>query len=278
MTEARRPAPDNPDQFRRLVEIMERLLAPDGCPWDQKQSHATLRPYVIEEAYEVVESIDNRDWDELRSELGDLGLQIVFHAALARREGLFDVDDVYRAICDKLVRRHPHVFGTTNADNADEVLRNWEAIKRQEREEKGKTDAPVSHLDGVPRALPALQRADRIQSKARRVGFDWPTAEPAWAKIHEEIEELRTEHERMDPDKVEDEFGDLLFAIVNVARLLKVDAEQALHRTNAKFTRRFRRIEALAKESGRDLPAMTLEEMDALWDQAKREERTKAEG
>jgi len=273
MTDARRPAPDNPDQFRRLVEIMDRLLAPDGCPWDREQTHETLRPYVVEEAYEVVEAIDDGDPEELRSELGDLGLQIVFHAALSKAKGGFDVDGVYRAICEKLIRRHPHVFDDADARNADEVLRNWEAIKKREREAKGVVEKPVSHLDGVPKALPALQRAERIQSKARRVGFDWPTAEPAWAKIHEEIEELRREHERMDPAKVAEEFGDLLFAMVNVARLLRVDAEQALQGTSAKFARRFRHIEARAREQGRELTAMTLEEMDALWDEAKRIER-----
>jgi len=200
----KRPAPDNPDPFRRLVEIMERLLAPDGCPWDQKQTHSSLKPYVVEEAYEVCEAIDEGDFEELKAELGDLGLQIVFHAALARREGRFDVDDVYRGICEKLIRRHPHVFANTTADDAETVLKNWEQIKREEREEKGGAEAEVSALDGVPKALPALQRADRIQSKARRVGFDWDDAEPVWDKVHEEIEELRAEHGNMDADKLED--------------------------------------------------------------------------
>ncbi len=276
MSDIRRPAPDNPDPFRRLVEIMDRLLAPDGCPWDRKQSHKTLKPYVIEEAYEVCDAIDQKDWEELKSELGDLGLQIVFHSALARRDGRFEVDDVYRAICEKLIRRHPHVFDTTEARDAETVLNNWEAIKRQEREEKGKTDKPVSHLDGVPTLLPALQRADRIQGKARRVGFDWDTPEPAWDKLHEEIEELRREHSAMDCDRLEDELGDMFFALVNVARLMNIDAEQALQRTNAKFIRRFHHIEARAREANRELTDMTLEEMDAWWEEAKCMEKKKA--
>ncbi len=276
MPESRRPAPDNPDQFRRLVEIMDRLLAPDGCPWDRKQSHKTLKPYVIEESYEVCDAIDAEDWDELKSELGDLGLQIVFHSALGKREGLFEVDDVYRAICEKLIRRHPHVFASADARDAETVLNNWEAIKREEREEKGGRDKPVSSLDGVPKALPALQRADRIQGKARRVGFDWDTPEPAWDKLHEEIEELRREYAAMDRDRLEDELGDVLFALVNVARLVDVDAEQALQRTNAKFVRRFHHIEARAREAKRELADMTLDEMDAWWDEAKRLEKEKA--
>jgi tetrapyrrole methylase family protein/MazG family protein len=269
---ARRPAPTNPDPFRRLVEIMERLLSPDGCPWDREQTHATLRPYVIEEAYEVVEAIDTEDWDELRTELGDLGLQIVFHSALARREGRFDIDDVYRAICDKLVRRHPHVFGDVNADDAGTVLRNWEAIKKSEREEKGDTNTPVSHLDGVPVALPALQRAERLQSKAARAGFDWDNIDPVWDKIEEELHELREVAHTGDHDKLEDELGDILFAVVNLARFLKVHPEQALQRTNAKFRRRFQHIEARARETNRRLEEMTLEQMDAYWNEAKKSE------
>ncbi|MCB2155661.1 nucleoside triphosphate pyrophosphohydrolase [bacterium] len=272
---AGRPAPDNPDQFRRLVEIMECLLAPDGCPWDREQSHRTLRPYVVEEAYEVCEAIDLEDWDELRAELGDLGLQIVFHSALGKREGLFDVDDVYRGVCEKLIRRHPHVFGEVTADDAGTVLKNWEAIKRQEREEKRDGDRPVSALDGVPKALPALQRAQRLQTKAARVGFDWSTIGPVWSKIHEEIDELREQHDLMDPEKIEDELGDLFFALVNLARFLKVDPEQACHSTNAKFTRRFHYIEARAREMGRKLEEMTLEEMDVLWEESKRKEKGK---
>jgi tetrapyrrole methylase family protein/MazG family protein len=265
----RRPPPEDADPFRRLVAIMERLLSPYGCPWDREQTHATLRPYVIEEAYEVVEAIDTNDWEELRSELGDLGLQIVFHSALARREERFDVDDVYRAICEKLIRRHPHVFGDVEADDAGTVLRNWESIKKSEREAKGAVDAPVSHLDGVPVALPALQRAERLQAKAARAGFDWETIGPVWDKIEEELHELREISEGGDPDRLEDELGDILFAVVNLARFLHVHPEQALQRTNAKFRRRFHHIEARARELGRRLEDMTLEEMDGFWNEAK---------
>lgn len=274
----RHPAPNNPDPFRRLVEIMERLLAPDGCPWDREQTHRTLRPYVVEEAYEVCEAIDEEDWDELRGELGDLGLQIVFHAALARREGRFDVDDVYGAICDKLVRRHPHVFGDVVADDSGRVLKNWEAIKRAEREEKAEGDKPVSALDGVPKALPALQRAARLQSKAARVGFDWDQIDPVWEKVHEEIDELRVEHERLDAEKREEELGDLFFALVNLARFLDIDPEQAVHAANAKFDRRFRGVETLARESGRRLEDMDLGQMDVLWEQVKKAEKAPGPG
>lgn len=269
-TPPRQPAPTHPDPFRRLVEIMERLLAPDGCPWDREQDHHTLRPYCLEEAYEVVDAIDREDWDELCGELGDLGLQIVFHAALARREGRFDVDDVYTTICEKLIRRHPHVFGDAQAHDPATVLRNWEAIKRHEREQKNNGEAPVSALDGVPQALPALQRAQRLQAKAAKVGFDWATIEPVWQKVHEEIDELRTEHEKLDRDRIEDELGDLFFALVNLARFLDADPEQALQRTNRKFTARFHYIEQQARKQGRRPEQMTLEEMDALWEESKR--------
>lgn len=274
----RRPAPTDADPFRRLVAIMERLLDPDGCPWDREQDHRTLRPYVIEEAYEVCEAIDAEDWGELRAELGDLGLQIVFHAALARRAGRFDVNDVYEAICAKLVRRHPHVFGELEVGDSGTVLRNWEAIKRAERAEKKDADAPPpSHLDGVPVAMPALQRAQRLQAKAARVGFDWKDIGPVWAKVAEEIGELRAEADAAAPrERLEDELGDLLFATVNLARFLKVDPEQALQATNAKFARRFRHIEARAHEAGVEMQAMTLEQLDAWWDEAKRLERGQA--
>ncbi len=269
----RRPAPTNPDPFRRLVDIMERLLDPDGCPWDREQTHRSLRPYVIEESYEVCDAIDREDWDELRGELGDLGLQVVFHAALARREERFNIDDVYTGICEKLIRRHPHVFGELTVDDTGTVLKNWEAIKRAEREAKGEGEKPVSQLDGVPKALPALQRADRLQSKAARVGFDWSTIGPVWEKIHEEIDELREQHDAMDQAKIEDELGDLFFALVNLARFLNVDPEQALHGTNCKFTRRFHFMEDKARQEGRRLDDMTLDEMDAWWEEAKARER-----
>lgn len=278
------PVPDHADPFRRLVDIMESLLSPEGCPWDRKQTHETLKPYALEEAHEVLDAIDQGDMDELCSELGDLGLQIVFHAALARRRGDFAIDDVYTAICDKLIRRHPHVFGDVVADEAGTVLKNWEAIKKAERAAKGKSEAPPSALDGIPGSLPALQRATRLQSKAARVGFDWNDVAPVLAKIREEIDELEEEMQAhgahtSTPDgdathdraRMEGELGDLLFAIVNLARFLQVDAEQALQRTNRKFLQRFLYIEKILRERGKEPSDSTLEEMDSIWEQAKRE-------
>ncbi len=284
------PVPDNPDSFRRLVEIMDALLSEQGCPWDRKQTHKTLKPYVIEESHEVCEAIDDGDMDELCGELGDLGLQIVFHAALARREGHFGIDDVYTAICDKLIRRHPHVFGSVDAEDAGTVLKNWEEIKRREREEKnsGNDKEQPSALDGVPRALPALQRAQRLQSKAARVGFDWKDVLPVLDKIREEIDELEQEigsrHDEIgapalknqprelpvNHDRVEDELGDLLFALVNLARFLKIDPEQALQGTNRKFSERFRYVEKRLAEQDRLPSDSSLEEMDAFWEESKK--------
>jgi len=266
----RRPAPTNQDPFRQLVEIMERLLAEDGCPWDREQTHQTLKPYVVEEAYEVCEAIDDEDFEELKSELGDVGLQVVFHAALAKREGRFNIDDVYQAICEKLIRRHPHVFSDGQADNSVEVLKNWEAIKKQEREEKGKKEK-VSLLDGVPKALPALQRATRLQKKAAKVGFDWDTIEPVLSKVREEINELEEARENESYEKIEEEFGDLMFALVNFARFIGVDAEQATQKASAKFKRRFQFMESRARDESQELNQMTLEEMDAWWEDAKQE-------
>ncbi len=284
------PIPTNPDSFRRLVDIMESLLSDDGCPWDRKQDHASLKPYAIEEAYEVCEAIDDGDMGELCGELGDLGLQIVFHAALARRGGHFNVDDVYTAICDKLIRRHPHVFADTVANNSETVLKNWEAIKREER--AGKSEKAPSALDGIPKSLPALQQAFRLQAKAARVGFDWPDVAPVLGKIREEIGELeeviaprsaevgapvldKGEEERppLDPvitARIQDELGDLLFAIVNLARFLHIDPEQALQGTNRKFLRRFHHIETRLAEQGRLPTDSNLEEMDRLWEEAKK--------
>jgi len=282
------PIPNNPDQFRRLAEIMECLLSDEGCPWDRKQTHETLKPYVIEEAYEVCEAIDHGDMGELKGELGDLGLQIVFHAALARRAGHFDLDDVYRSICEKLIRRHPHVFGDLQADNAGQVLKNWEAIKRAEREAAAKDERRPSALDGVPAAMPGLQRAQRLQTKAARVGFDWKDIAPVLAKIREEIDELEAEMAPLADaiiapidqrdggttppgrEKLAGELGDLLFAIVNLARFLQVDPEQAIQQTNRKFLRRFHHIEAVLAERGKTPAESTLEEMDAIWEASKK--------
>lgn len=283
------PVPESSDPFRRLVEIMEALLSPEGCPWDREQTHRSLRPYVVEEAYEVCEAIDDGDMEELRGELGDLGLQIVFHSALAKRSGHFDIDDVYDAICRKLIRRHPHVFDVVEVDGSGQVLRNWEAIKRREREEKGNGEKAPSALDGVPAALPGLQRAQRLQAKAARVGFDWGEVGPVLGKIREEIGELEqvikpreeavgapvhgtnasaafSAEEKL---RMEDELGDILFAVVNLARFLGIDAEQAIQGTNRKFRDRFQHVERRLEGQGRRPTDATLEEMDQLWEEAK---------
>jgi tetrapyrrole methylase family protein/MazG family protein/ATP diphosphatase len=262
--------------FPRLVELMQRLLAPDGCPWDREQSFATLRRYVLEEACEVVDAIDGGDRDELRAELGDLLLQVVFQAELARAEGSFGPDDVVAAICDKLVRRHPHVFADVEVDGAAEVLRNWERIKASERTgtKKGKDGV----LGGVPRSLPALTRAQRVGEKVARVGFDWPDARGSRAKVSEELAELDRAVAEGDKDRIEAELGDVLFALVNLARHVDVDAEGALRRTIGKFSRRFDHVEARVREKHGGWPTsaaddkLTLEELDGYWEEAKRAE------
>lgn len=255
--------------FPRLVELMQRLLAEDGCPWDREQSFESLRRYVLEEACEVIDAIDAKDRVEHRVELGDLLLQIVFQAELARREGSFGPDDVVRAICDKLVRRHPHVFADAHAESADEVLRNWERIKAKEKGEGG----PKGVLDGVPRALPALTRAQRVGEKVARVGFDWEDAAGSREKVREELGELDQALAAGDADAVEAELGDVLFALVNLARHAEVDAEAALRRTIDKFQRRFAHVERRVRERhggwpdpGQELPLRVL---DDYWNEAK---------
>ncbi|MCD6384895.1 nucleoside triphosphate pyrophosphohydrolase [Candidatus Sumerlaeota bacterium] len=264
------------EQFVKLVEIMRRLLAPEGCPWDKQQTHKSLKPYLIEEAYEVIESIDAENSEELKEELGDLLLQIVFHSELAHKEGKFDIGDVLESICQKMIHRHPHVFGKERWDTPEEVLRNWECLKQSEREQK-QGEEHVSILEGIPRSLPSLIRAHRLQDRAARVGFDWNHIEEVYAKVTEELEELRRlmKQKNANPDRIEDEFGDLLFALVNLARFLKIHPEEALQHTNEKFIRRFSFIEEQARNRGKDLSSMTLEEMDALWEQAKSKEQNK---
>lgn len=249
---------------------MARLRSPDGCPWDREQDHRTLKPYLLEEAYEVLEAIDDGG-SELCAELGDLLLQIVFHAQVAAEDGRFTMDDVCRAIHDKLVRRHPHVFGDVQVGGAGQVAANWEAIKRAEREDAGRS---ASALDGVPKPLPALLRAQRVQGKASRAGFDWDRIDEPLDKVSEEFEELRGEWlgRGGGPEtrsRVEEEFGDLLFALVNTARFLEIDAEQALRAAVDKFDRRFRRVEEIFRDQGRDLEKATLEEMDSVWNEVK---------
>ncbi len=248
----------------RLVGLMRRLLAPDGCPWDKKQTHASLRKYVLEEACEVIDAIDGGDMMELKSELGDLLLQVVFHAELARASGDFAIDDVVEAVVSKLVRRHPHVFGDAVAETPDAVMQSWESIKAREHGNRGV-------LGGVPRALPALVRAQRVGEKVHSVGFDWPDARSSYEKVAEELEELAEAVECKDVHAQEEELGDVLFALVNYARHLGLDAESALRKTTDKFTRRFDHVEQRVREvhGGFGEGAIALETLDTYWDEAK---------
>lgn len=249
--------------FDELVRVMARLRAPEGCPWDREQTHRSLRPYFLEETYEALEAIDAEDWARLSDELGDVLLQIVFHAQLASERGDFNIDDVITGIVTKLRRRHPHVFGEASVSGADEVVDRWEQIKRGE----SGNEARESALDGIPEALPALQRAHKLQRRAARAGFDWDDIAGPRAKIAEELAEVAAAQ----GERVEDEIGDLLFAVVNYARFLGVEPESALRRANERFSRRFRCVEQAAGSAER-LQAMSLDEMDELWEQAKAEE------
>ena len=258
-----------------LVTVMERLLGPDGCPWDREQTHLSLRQYLIEESYEVIDAIDEGDMNKLCEELGDLLLQVVFHAALADMRGDFDLNQVIAGITTKLKRRHPHVFGEVQVDSAAQVVRNWEAIKQTEGvgAEKNAGDKPRSLLAGVPRHLPSLQRAQKVQGKAALVGFDWPDARSASVKLTEEWQELQVAWSAGDEDAVRQELGDLLFAVANVARLLNVDAEDALRAAVDKFMRRFRGIETRAIDRGLNINELSLTELDAIWDEVKLQEQ-----
>jgi MazG family protein len=256
-----------------LLAIMRRLRDPNGgCPWDLEQDFATIAPYTIEEAYEVASAIEAGDHSALKDELGDLLLQVVFHAQMAAEQGLFAFPDVVRAICDKMVRRHPHVFGDGAASTPGAVTEAWADIKRRER--AAKPQEPQGLLDDVPRALPALMRAIKLQNRAAEVGFDWPSAVFVTDKIAEETKELAEAAGSQDPAKTAEEFGDLLFAMANLARHLKLDPEDALRSANAKFVRRFKMIEAGLAARGQTLEDASLDEMEALWQDAKRAERS----
>jgi tetrapyrrole methylase family protein/MazG family protein len=274
------------DRFDELVHLMAKLRAPDGCPWDRKQTHESLKPYLLEETYEVLETIDKQDEPKLREELGDLLLQILFHAQIAAERKAFSVEDVMQLLADKLVRRHPHVFGPKGDGSLtpDQVYSNWEQIKKSERQQTGRSE---SVLDGVPKTLPALLRAFQVQARASRVGFDWPQngegVHQVMDKVTEEIAELtdaytaRNNHagdaERVAAQRhLEDEMGDVLFSLVNLARFLKVNPEDALRRATDRFADRFHFIEAEAARTGRTLESMTLAEMDSLWKEAKARE------
>ncbi|MEN6543806.1 nucleoside triphosphate pyrophosphohydrolase [Parvibaculum sp.] len=266
--------PTDLGRIEALLAIMAKLRNPDGgCPWDIEQNFATIAPYTIEEAYEVADAIERGDMADLREELGDLLLQVAFHAQMAEESGLFAFEDVVRAICEKMIRRHPHVFGDETSGSAAAVKGRWDDIKEQEKAAKGKP-ASASILDDVPFALPALTRAVKLQNRAARVGFDWPSTVEVLDKLNEEMLELSEELAKGgDADRLEDEFGDLLFVYANLARHMKIDPEAALRRANAKFSSRFKHIEDRLSASNRRPEDSTLEEMDALWTEAKLIER-----
>jgi tetrapyrrole methylase family protein/MazG family protein len=261
MPEEKQPAGPG---FARLVEIMARLRAPGGCPWDREQTFDTIKHYLLEETYEVMDAIDAKDWPELADELGDLLLQVVFFAQMASEAGYFDVADSVRAINSKLIRRHPHVFGEAEARTAEDVVRRWDEIKAEEK------PRPKGLLAGVPRSLPALVEAQKIAAKAAGAGFDWENIDQVFDKMHEELAELEAARETSNQDEIEGEIGDLLFVIVNIARFLKVDPEQALRKTNGKFRRRFAHVEEGLAAQGRTLPEATINEMEALWQASKK--------
>lgn len=259
--------------FKKLVEVMARLRAPGGCPWDREQTHATLRTYLIEEAYEVLEAMDAKDDDKFAEELGDLLLQVLFHSQIANEEHRFTIVDVIREIYEKMIRRHPHVFGRKHAKDSAEVLRNWEIIKAEERRQKGKpaeTAQPESILHGVPRSLPALLQGFQLTRKAARVGFDWHNVDGIFDKLQEEANELRGALKEGKATEVEGELGDILFVAVNLARFLKIDPELAMTRANLKFTRRFEEMERIARDHGTTFDKVPRPEMETLWGDAKR--------
>lgn len=251
--------------LQRLLDIMEKLRSPEGCPWDREQTHESLKRYLLEETYEVLEAIDSNDPAVLTDELGDVLLQVVFHAQIGKEAGTFTMDDVINAVSDKLVRRHPHVFGDIQVESVSDVLHNWDAIKKTEKTSENRT----SLLDGVPKEFPALMRAEKIQKKAAKVGFEWDDIHGAIHKFQEELGEFKEAIEEEDAEHLTEELGDLLFALVNVARYVKVDPELALQQSTAKFVQRFHYIEEKARRNNKDLKDMSLEEMDALWDEAK---------
>src|SRR6202142_1064038 len=255
------------DNFQKLVDIMALLRSENGCPWDKVQTHASIKPYLIEETYEVVEAIDENDPAKMKEELGDLLLQVVFHAQMAKEHGEFDINDVIEKISDKMVSRHPHVFGDAKFETPEEVTRQWQDRKKEEGKLRD------SALEGVPKELPSLLRAHRLQSRGAKVGFDWAKVEDVFGKLDEELNEFKEALEKKDKKEIEDELGDIFFVLVNISRFVGVNAEEALRKTISKFISRFRYIEMKAAEEGRQLSDMTLEDMDALWDEAKKGEK-----
>ena len=289
------------ERFERAVAIMERLRAPGGCPWDREQTFDTIKPYTLEETYEVLEAIDNRDWEELPRELGDLLLQILFYSEMAKEQGLFSIDDVLDRLSRKLVDRHPHVFGDAKADTSAEVKRNWEALKDEERKKRQPEGAdqqkePASVLSGISAAMPSMLEAHKLSSRAAQVGFDWPNIEGLFEKLGEETAELRRHLEEFPPPgphpegrgiagsgrpaisedlrtRLEDEVGDLFFVLVNIARFLSLDPESALRKTNRKFRRRFQWMEQRLHERGAAPEAASMDDLESLWQQAKLREK-----
>lgn len=255
--------------LEELLDIMDRLRKPDGCPWDREQTYDSLKPYLVEEAYEVIEAIDREDYGGVAEECGDLLLQVVFIAQIAREEGRFDMSDVLDGVARKMVRRHPHVFGDLQVADSGEVSRNWEQIKKQE---KARARKDVSLLSGVPRSLPGLLRAYQIQSRAAKVGFDWPRGDltPVLAKIHEEVDEIAEAAVSAERHRVGEELGDLFFALVNLARHLDFNPEVLIQEANGKFADRFGHIEEKVNRSGRDWGSYSLEELDGFWEEAKK--------
>ena len=251
------------EKFINLLEIVETLRGPDGCPWDKEQTNESLLPYFLEEAYELMESVDRKDWDTFKEELGDIMLHVVLQAQISSENSGFNVSDSLDILNEKLVRRHPHVFGDKKTDAAFHAKQNWEAAKHEEKNRK-------SRLDGVPMALPALVRAQRLQEKASYAGFDWEKVEEVWDKVHEEIQELKEAQTKNTREHIEEEIGDVLFAIVNLARFLKFPAEDALRKTNQKFTSRFFQVEEELERRGKTVENSTLEEMDKIWDAVKK--------
>ncbi len=254
------------DAFLRLVRLMATLRGPEGCPWDRKQTAESLKPFLIEECFEVVDALEEAKPEKVKEELGDLLFQIIFHARIAEEAGQYDIGDVVTAIVEKMTRRHPHVFGAEKLSTDREVLSNWEEIKKKE---KGYEDRK-SILEGVPKNLPSLLRAHRLQERAARVGFDWSHLQEALPKLDEEIAEFKESLQRDRADKIEEELGDVFFMLVNIARFLDVDPEEALRKTISKFIHRFRYIEEQSAQAGRSLSDMTLEEMEKLWQESKR--------
>jgi MazG family protein len=299
-------SPTTGERFERAVSIMARLRGPGGCPWDREQTFDTIKPYTLEEAYEVIEAIDARDWDELTGELGDLLLQVLFYSEMAQEEKRFSIDDVLDRLSHKLVDRHPHVFGEVKADTPGEVLRNWQALKAEEKKKRQqesvdgakKRDHPDSVLAGISTAMPSLMEAYKISSRVAQVGFDWPNIEKLFSKLDEEAEELRQNLEeypapgpqpesklgiagaratKISPElraRLEDEVGDLFFVLVNIARYLSLDPESALRKTNRKFRRRFQYLEERLREQDSKPADASLEQMESLWQESKRQEKT----